>query len=147
MVGLKIWSGMMPICAWCKKIKNDEGYWNQIESYIRDHSEVEFSHSICPDCAKKLYPDVEISPTSDFPRKRFAGANAGWQGTIGLLRNVGTSGIALGARGFYGRNGYEGPGEAESSLGGRIALVRDGISPKAARSFFSRRIAPRRELR
>jgi hypothetical protein len=50
-------SGMLPICASCKKIRNDSGYWQQIETYIRDHSEVEFSHSICPDCVAKLYPD------------------------------------------------------------------------------------------
>lgn len=50
-------SGFLPICASCKKIRDDKGYWNQIESYIRDHSEAEFSHGICPDCIKKLYPD------------------------------------------------------------------------------------------
>lgn len=50
-------SGLLPICANCKKIRDDKGYWNQIELYIRDHSEVEFSHSICPECAKKLYPE------------------------------------------------------------------------------------------
>jgi hypothetical protein len=50
-------SGMLPICSSCKKIRNDEGYWEQIEGYIRDHSEVEFSHSICPECVEKLYPD------------------------------------------------------------------------------------------
>jgi len=49
--------GMLPICANCKKIRDDNGYWNQIESYIREHSEAEFSHSICPECVKKLYPD------------------------------------------------------------------------------------------
>ena len=49
--------GLLPICASCKKIRDDEGYWNQIESYIRDHSEAEFSHGICPECAKKFYPD------------------------------------------------------------------------------------------
>ena len=53
-------SGFLPICSSCKKIRDDEGYWNQIESYIRDHSEVEFSHGICPECVKKLYPDLEI---------------------------------------------------------------------------------------
>jgi len=53
-------SGMLPICASCKKIRDDSGYWNQIESYIRDHSEAEFSHGICPECAKKLYPDLKI---------------------------------------------------------------------------------------
>jgi hypothetical protein len=50
-------SGFLPICASCKKIRDDKGYWNQIESYIRSHSGVEFSHSICPDCAEQLYPD------------------------------------------------------------------------------------------
>jgi len=49
-------SGFLPICASCKKIRDDQGYWNQIESYISAHSEAEFSHGLCPDCAKKLYP-------------------------------------------------------------------------------------------
>jgi hypothetical protein len=52
-------SGLLPICASCKKIRDDKGYWTQIESYIHDHSEAEFSHSICPDCAKKLYGDLD----------------------------------------------------------------------------------------
>lgn len=51
-------SGLLPICASCKKIRDDKGYWQQIEAYIRDHSEAEFSHSICPECAEKLYPKV-----------------------------------------------------------------------------------------
>lgn len=51
-------SGLLPICASCKKIRDDSGYWNQIEAYIRDHSEADFSHGICPDCANKLYPDL-----------------------------------------------------------------------------------------
>jgi hypothetical protein len=54
---VKTLSGLLPICASCKKIRDDKGYWNQIESYIQTHSEVQFSHSICPDCAKKLYPN------------------------------------------------------------------------------------------
>ncbi len=54
---VKILQGFLPICASCKKIRDDDGYWNQIETYIRDHSEAEFSHSICPGCAKKLYPE------------------------------------------------------------------------------------------
>ena len=53
-------SGFLPICASCKNIRDDQGYWNQIESYIKDHSEAEFSHGICPDCAKKLYPDIDL---------------------------------------------------------------------------------------
>ena len=53
-------SGLLPICANCKNIRDDKGYWSQIEIYIRDHSEADFSHSICPECAKKLYPDLDI---------------------------------------------------------------------------------------
>jgi hypothetical protein len=52
--------GILPICSHCKKIRNDEGYWDQIESYIRDHSEAVFSHSICRECADKYYPDVDL---------------------------------------------------------------------------------------
>lgn len=55
---IKTLRGIFPICASCKKIRDDKGYWNQIEAYIRDRSEAEFSHSICPECAKKLYPDL-----------------------------------------------------------------------------------------
>ena len=54
---VKLLSGFLPICASCKKIRDDTGYWHQIESYIKEHSEAEFSHGICPDCAKKLYPE------------------------------------------------------------------------------------------
>ena len=54
---IKTLSGLLPICASCKKIRDDEGYWNQIETYIGDHSETEFTHTICPECMKKLYPD------------------------------------------------------------------------------------------
>lgn len=56
---IKTLRGIIPICASCKKIRDDKGFWNQIESYIRDHSEAEFSHGICPECAKKLYPNDE----------------------------------------------------------------------------------------
>jgi len=55
-------SGLLPICASCKKIRDDNGYWNQIESYIRSRSEVDFSHGICPECAEKLYPDCDLYP-------------------------------------------------------------------------------------
>ena len=54
---VKTLSGLLPICSSCKKIRDDKGYWNQIESYIVKHSEAEFSHGICPECAKKLYPE------------------------------------------------------------------------------------------
>jgi PAS domain S-box-containing protein len=53
---VKTLSGLLPICAACKKIRDDKGYWNQIEIYLRDHSEAEFTHGLCPDCGKKLYP-------------------------------------------------------------------------------------------
>jgi hypothetical protein len=53
---VKTLRGIIPICAGCKKIRDDKGYWNQVESYVRDHSDAEFSHGICPECAKKLYP-------------------------------------------------------------------------------------------
>ena len=55
---IKTLSGLLPICSNCKKIRDDKGYWKQIESYIRDHSEAEFTHSMCPICAKKLYPEL-----------------------------------------------------------------------------------------
>ena len=51
-------SGLLPICASCKKIRDDNGYWQQVEMYIREHSEAEFTHSLCPDCVKKLFPEL-----------------------------------------------------------------------------------------
>ena len=48
--------GIIPICASCKNIRDDQGYWHQVESYIRNHSHADFSHGICPDCMSKLYP-------------------------------------------------------------------------------------------
>jgi hypothetical protein len=50
-------SGLLPICASCKKIRDDQGYWNQIEEYIRKHTEAVFTHGLCPPCAEKLYPE------------------------------------------------------------------------------------------
>lgn len=55
---VKTLSGMLPICSSCKKIRDDKGYWNQIETYIGEHSDAQFSHGICPDCMKRLYPDI-----------------------------------------------------------------------------------------
>ena len=54
---VKTLSGLLPICSSCKKIRDDRGYWKQIEDYIREHSPANFSHSICPECAKRLYPE------------------------------------------------------------------------------------------
>lgn len=57
---IKSLRGMLPICSYCKKIRDDDGYWNKLETYIREHSEAEFSHGICPECAKKFYPEMDI---------------------------------------------------------------------------------------
>jgi hypothetical protein len=55
---LKILKGLLPICASCKQIRDDKGHWTQLEHYIHEHSEAEFSHGLCPECARKLYPDL-----------------------------------------------------------------------------------------
>lgn len=55
---IKILHGLIPICSSCKKIRDDKGYWSQLEVYIKNHSEADFSHGICPECAKKLYPEL-----------------------------------------------------------------------------------------
>jgi len=57
---LRILKGFLPICSSCKKIRDDHGSWNQLEVYIRDHSEAEFSHGICPECRDKLYPPDKL---------------------------------------------------------------------------------------
>jgi hypothetical protein len=49
--------GILPICAHCKKIRDDAGYWHPVEEYIRGHSEAQFSHGICPNCAREFYPE------------------------------------------------------------------------------------------
>jgi PAS domain S-box-containing protein len=56
---IKMLSGMLPICSGCKKIRDDKGYWNQIEGYISTHSEAEFTHGLCPDCATRAYKELE----------------------------------------------------------------------------------------
>ena len=58
---VKTLSGLLPICSGCKKIRDDQGYWNRIETYISEHSGAQFSHGICPDCAKKYFPDYTAS--------------------------------------------------------------------------------------
>jgi Cache domain len=55
---IKTLKGMLPICSYCKKIRNDTGYWQQIESYVRDHTDAEFSHSICPSCVRQFFPEM-----------------------------------------------------------------------------------------
>jgi PAS domain S-box-containing protein len=54
---VKTLSGIIPICANCKKVRDDKGYWEQVESYVSHHSNAQFSHGVCPDCVEKLYPE------------------------------------------------------------------------------------------
>lgn len=60
-------SELLPICASCKKIRDDDGYWHQVESYLKNHKKIEFSHGICPQCVHKLYPDFEADGESNSP--------------------------------------------------------------------------------
>jgi hypothetical protein len=62
MANVKTLRGLLPICASCKKIRDDRGYWNQLETYFQKHSQVQFSHGLCPDCIRQLYPDLEEDP-------------------------------------------------------------------------------------
>ncbi len=67
---VKTLHGLIPICAACKKIRDDKGYWTQVETYVREHSSAEFSHSLCPECAAKMYPefaDTIDASTNDPP--------------------------------------------------------------------------------
>ena len=64
---VKLLSGLLPICSSCKNIRDEEGYWHQVEAYIRDHSEADFSHGLCPKCAHELYPDYFVEPESTQP--------------------------------------------------------------------------------
>ena len=62
---VKTLSGLLPICAHCKNVRDDKGYWNKIESYIHQHSGTQFSHGICPECAKKFYSDFDLYNDSE----------------------------------------------------------------------------------
>ena len=66
---VKSLSGLLPICASCKKIRDDKGYWSQVESYIQSHSDATFTHGICPDCVKKLYPELAEGGLGKPPEK------------------------------------------------------------------------------
>jgi phosphoserine phosphatase RsbU/P len=55
---VKTLSGLLPICSGCKKIRDDDGYWRQVESYLAAHTDIRFSHAICPSCVRKEYPDL-----------------------------------------------------------------------------------------
>ena len=55
---VKMLSGLLPICSSCKNIRDDQGYWNRLEVYIQQHSDATLTHGICPDCARRLYPEI-----------------------------------------------------------------------------------------
>ncbi len=57
---IKTLRGLLPICAHCRKVRNDKGYWETIEHYVQTHSEAQFSHCLCTDCIQKLYPDIPM---------------------------------------------------------------------------------------
>ncbi len=63
---VKTLKGIVPICACCKKIRDDRGYWQQVETYIQNHSDAEFSHGVCPDCLRKYYPEQAEKILKDF---------------------------------------------------------------------------------
>jgi len=65
---ITVLKGMVPICSSCKKIRDDKGFWTQIEAYMKNHSTIEFSHGICPECASKYYPSS--STAKQFREKR-----------------------------------------------------------------------------
>jgi two-component SAPR family response regulator len=56
---IKTLKGIVPICSNCKKIRDDKGFWEQVDAYVSKHTDAKFSHSICPECAKKLYPEYQ----------------------------------------------------------------------------------------
>ena len=60
LANIKALRGLLPICAYCKKIRDDQGYWNQVDLYLREHSEVEFTHGVCPDCINKIVPGARL---------------------------------------------------------------------------------------
>lgn len=66
---IKTLSGLLPICAWCKKIRNDKGYWEKVEVYIHDHSGASFTHGICPECLKKVSPEAYRELLDDEKRR------------------------------------------------------------------------------
>jgi len=71
LANIKILRGLLPMCAWCKKIRDDQGYWKQVETYIAERSDAEFTHGICPDCLRKGDPELyeKISEDPDLRRK------------------------------------------------------------------------------
>jgi PAS domain S-box-containing protein len=68
---IKTLSGLIPTCAWCRKVRDDKGYWNGLEKYIRENSSADFTHGICPECLKKTEPEIYNELLSENGRKKF----------------------------------------------------------------------------
>lgn len=67
---IKQLTGLLPICSQCKRIRNEDGSWQEIEEYVHDHSEADFTHGICPECVRKMYPDIADSVLEKHPHKK-----------------------------------------------------------------------------
>jgi phosphoserine phosphatase RsbU/P len=89
---VKTLRGIVPICASCKKIRDDQGYWQQVEAYVREHTDAQFSHGICPECAAKLYPDFYKARErhDDVPRPDTPGVSRGVPAQKGRTENEDT---------------------------------------------------------
>ncbi len=77
LANIKTLRGILPICAGCKRIRNDSGYWEQVEWYVHEHSEADFSHGLCPECIARLYPELDALPEDDRHEPGVAAAQGG----------------------------------------------------------------------
>jgi HAMP domain-containing protein len=77
LASVRLLQGMLPICASCKRVRDDKGYWNQIEAYLSTHSDVQFSHGLCPDCLKREYPQYAGKVGARLERSEPAGGSGG----------------------------------------------------------------------
>ena len=84
LANIKTLSGLIPICAQCKKIRDDKGYWQQVEAYIHAHSEAEFSHGLCPDCAEKFLADLKKDASPSQGLMEFPGQKEGKRQGLGV---------------------------------------------------------------
>jgi len=66
---IKTLQGLLPICAWCKRVRDDEGYWDQVEAYFHKNAGVDFTHGICPECLEKMRPKVSAEVQRPQPRR------------------------------------------------------------------------------
>jgi hypothetical protein len=66
---IKALQGLLPICAWCKRVRDDEGYWDQVEAYFHKYTGIDFTHGICPDCLEKMRPKPSVNVQRLHPRR------------------------------------------------------------------------------